>query len=58
MSRTTEKNIIQRMTVNCRPEEHDKRAARKISSSVMLASVADVGSHNGHPQQPNRACIS
>lgn len=31
-------------------EKHDKGAERKVSSSVVLASVADVGSHIGHPQ--------
>ena len=31
-------------------EKHDKRAQRRVSSSVVLASVADVGSHIGHPQ--------
>ena len=32
------------------PLEHDKRAQRNVSSSMVLASVADVWSHIGHPQ--------
>ena len=31
-------------------EEYTRAGQRKIFSSVMLAFVADVGSHIGHPQ--------